>query len=85
MLRAHTYIEPQLVMNYGLRKGYEAVGEINGQSGRFVTADNAGLIGFIWEPGWRDAAFDFGLRRGLAAVDPDYALTAGIPIAFAVG
>ena len=35
--------------------------------------------------GWHDAAFDVGVRRGLAAIDPDYAVTAGISIPFAVG
>jgi hypothetical protein len=74
-----------LIGELPLTKTLKAVGEINGQGERELTADNSGLVGLIWEPGWHDAAFDAGVRRGLAAVDPDYALTAGISIPFAVG
>jgi hypothetical protein len=74
-----------LIGELPLTKTLRAVGEINGQGENDSTAENSGLIGLIWEPGWHDAAFDAGLRRGLAAVDPDYALTAGISIPFAVG
>jgi hypothetical protein len=68
-----------------LTKTLRAVGELNGQDERQVTADGSGLLGVIWEPGWRDAAFDFALRRGLAAIDADYTLTSGITISFDVG
>ena len=74
-----------LIGELPLTKTLRAVGEINGQGERRLTADNSGLIGLIWEPGWHDAAFDAGVRRGLASVDPDYALTAGISIPFYVG
>ena len=74
-----------LIGELPLTKTLKAVGEINGEGESEVTADNSGLVGLIWEPGWRDAAFDVGVRRGLAVIDPDYALTAGISIPFAVG
>jgi hypothetical protein len=73
-----------LIGELPLTKTLKAVGEINGQGERRLTADNSGLVGLIWEPGWRDAAFDAGVRRGLAVIDPDYALTAGISIPFSV-
>ena len=84
-LASKPYATWGLIGELPLTKTLRAVGEINGQGERELTADNSGLLGLIWEPGWHDAAFDVGVRRGVAAVDPDYTMTAGISIPFAVG
>jgi hypothetical protein len=61
------------------------VAELYNEDVRTLTPDNSVLAGFIWEPGWHDAAFDVGARRGLSAAAPLWTVTAGISIPFAVG
>jgi hypothetical protein len=63
-------------------RGVRAVGELNGESVRGQTPDNSGLVGAIWETGWRDVALDAGYRRGLSAVSNDWSVTTGFSIAF---
>ena len=82
---ARLFVTWGLIGELPLTRTIRLVGEINGQGERESSAENSGLVGLIWETGWRDAAFDAGVRRGLAAVDPAYALTAGVSIPFAVG
>lgn len=62
-----------------------AVGELFSEDVRGRQPDNSALVGLIWEPGWRDAAFDAGLRRGLSAATPTWAVTAGLSIPFGIG
>jgi len=62
-----------------------AVSEYYGEDVRGRTPDNSILFGFIWSSGWHDADFDFGARRGLAAISAAWFVTAGISIPFAVG
>ena len=74
-----------LVGERPVTKSLRLVGEINGQAIGTETPESSGLVGAIWEPGWRDAAFDLALRRGLSAIVPSWTLTAGVtfPISFA--
>jgi hypothetical protein len=62
--------------------GVRAVGELNGTDVRYGTPDNSGLLGAIWDTGWKDLSLDGGYRRGLSAAAADWAVTAGITIAF---
>lgn len=71
-----------LVAELPLWKGLRAAGEINGASVRGEVPDDSGLLGAIWETGWRDLALDAGYRRGLSAAAADWAVTAGFSIAF---
>ena len=66
-------------------RGVRLVGELNGSAVRGFTPDNSGLLGAIWEPGWRDVAFDAGWRRGLSAVSANWSVTAGLTVPFAYG
>jgi hypothetical protein len=68
-----------------LTASLRAVSELFSEDVRNQTPDNSVLAGLIWESGWRDAAFDLGVRRGLSAAAPLWSVTAGISIPFAVG
>lgn len=63
-------------------RGVRLVGELNGSDVRGFTPDNSGLLGAIWETGWRDLALDAGWRRGLSAISANWSVTAGFTIAF---
>ena len=67
-----------------LVSGLRAVGELFSEEVRTLAPDNSVLVGLIWEPGWREAAFDVGVRRGLSASAPLWAVTAGVSIPFAL-
>lgn len=63
-------------------RNVRAVGEINGECLRAATPDNSGLLGAIWDTGWRDLSLDAGWRRGLSASAADWAVTAGMTVPF---
>lgn len=63
-------------------RGVRAVGEVNGTTVRRGTPDDSGLLGAIWETGWRDLAVDAGYRRGFSAAAADWGVTAGFTVPF---
>jgi hypothetical protein len=63
-------------------RSFSAVGEINGEVVRSGTPDNSGLLGAVWDTGWKDLAVDAGYRRGLSAAAAGWAVTAGLTIPF---
>ena len=73
-----------LIAEKPLIAGVRAVSEFAGEAVRGRTPDDSILLGAIWSSGWRDADFDFGARRGLAAISSAWSVTAGISIPFAV-
>lgn len=73
-----------LIAESPTRRGLRAVGELNGSGVRGLSPDNSGLLGLIWETGWRDVALDAGYRRGLSAASANWSVTAGFSTAFAL-
>lgn len=71
-----------LIAEVPVWRALRAVGEVNGASVRGEVPDNSGLIGAIWDTGWKDVALDAGYRRGLSAAAADWAVTAGFTVSF---
>ncbi|MCI0528723.1 MAG: hypothetical protein L0Y56_14895 [Nitrospira sp.] len=63
---------------------FRLVGEINGESIQGKSADNSGLLGFIWESPWSNVSFDAGIRRGISSEAPDWVFTTGLTFALSL-
>ncbi len=69
-----------IIGEYPFEGKFRIAGEINGTAQNDEQPENSALIGFIWTIGKAD--YDFGFRKGLSDIAPDWELTAGVTFNF---
>lgn len=76
--KANPFVIWGMIVELPLLPNFRLVGEINGESTKERSANNSGLVGFIWQPPSSKVLIDAGIRRGFSAGAPDWGFTIGL-------
>lgn len=79
---ANPFVIWGLIVEFPVFPRFRLVGEVNGESAKGRSADNSGLVGFIWQPPSSKILIDAGIRRGFSAGAPDWRFTMGLTFSF---